>query len=102
MKKLYTSSILFTLSVSFIAILTSCGGEQQDTVKKSVNGEFFLTRIQLGNLDIKMERPEYRALQTYLQFNGKIKSLPNFSATVSSNIDGKVEKVFVREGDFVK
>ncbi|MBC7450976.1 MAG: efflux RND transporter periplasmic adaptor subunit [Cytophagales bacterium] len=66
------------------------------------DGSFLLTNTQLNNLDIKLVKPDFRALQTFLQFTGKIKSLPNYSATVSSNIDGKVEKVFVREGDYVK
>ena len=68
----------------------------------SSDGSIKLTSEQLSNMDIKMIKPDFRALQTFLQFIGKIKSLPNFSATVSSNIDGKVEKVFVREGDYVK
>jgi cobalt-zinc-cadmium efflux system membrane fusion protein len=61
-----------------------------------------LTEDQMKKLEIRLVTPETKALESYIHFNGKIVALPNYRAEVSSNIEGKIEKVFVHEGDFVE
>jgi cobalt-zinc-cadmium efflux system membrane fusion protein len=93
----------YLLIILILPIILACSKHAGQKISLlSADGSMSLTSEQVRNMDITLIRPDYRALKTFLQFNGKIKSLPNFSASVSSNIDGKVEKVFVREGDYVK
>ncbi|MCU0416939.1 MAG: efflux RND transporter periplasmic adaptor subunit [Cytophagaceae bacterium] len=81
----------------------SCSKETTNTNSSSTEDKVLtLSESKLKNLEINLIRPEIKALQTSLFFNGKIKALPNYSAKVSSNIDGKIDNVFVREGDYVK
>jgi cobalt-zinc-cadmium efflux system membrane fusion protein len=61
-----------------------------------------LTEDQMRRLDITLVSPEKKALESYIHFNGKIVALPNYRAEVSSNVQGKIEKVFVHEGDYVE
>jgi cobalt-zinc-cadmium efflux system membrane fusion protein len=53
-------------------------------------------------LDIESVKPEKRVVENKIYLNGKVMALPNSQASVSSDIEGKVEKVFVLEGAFVK
>lgn len=61
-----------------------------------------LTEDQMRRLEITLVSPEKKALESYIHFNGKIVALPNYRAEVSSNVQGKIEKVFVHEGDYVE
>jgi RND family efflux transporter MFP subunit len=92
--------IIALLSLLFV----QCTDDTKNTPKEISfqDGTLTISEAKLKNLDIELKKPEIKALQTFLYFNGKIKALPNYSAKVSSNIDGKIDNVYVREGDFVK
>lgn len=61
-----------------------------------------LTPQQLKAMEIQMTVPSTQPIVSNIYLNGKVTSLPNLSASVSSNIEGKVEKVFVTKGSFVR
>lgn len=92
--------IIALLSLLFI----QCTDDSKNAPKEISfqDGTLILSEAKLKNLEIELKKPEIKALQTFLHFNGKIKALPNYSAKVSSNIDGKIDNVYVREGDYVK
>jgi cobalt-zinc-cadmium efflux system membrane fusion protein len=61
-----------------------------------------LSEAQLQLLEIDFAKPDKREVENKLYLNGKVMALPNLQASVSSDIEGKVENVFVLEGAYVK
>lgn len=94
------------LAYIFVAIglLSGCSEEKKavETPKASNTDFLVLTESQLATLNIKFAKPDRKQIVENIYLNGKVKSLPNLSATVSSNIEGKVEKIFVVEGSIVR
>jgi RND family efflux transporter MFP subunit len=96
-------NILVIYILSIILCLSSCGGEEKATENTSKTPDFLeLSESQLATLNIKFVKPEKKQIVQNVYLNGKVKSLPNLSATVSSNIEGKVDRIFVVEGSIVK
>ena len=97
-------------NISLIYIFVAIGlflgcSEEKKVVEtaKPANTEFFvLSESQLAMLNIKFAKPDRQQIIENIYLNGKVKSLPNLSATVSSNIEGKVNKIFVVEGSIVR
>ncbi len=94
----------FILYISVLTLfLTSCSKEEKAGENLSKTLDFLeLSENQLATLNIKFIKPERKQIVQNVYLNGKVKSLPNLSATVSSNIEGKVDKIFVVEGSIVK
>ncbi len=61
-----------------------------------------LTPQELKTMEIQLTAPGTQPIVSNIYLNGKVTSLPNLSASVSSNIEGKVEKVFVTKGSLVR
>lgn len=61
-----------------------------------------LTPQQLKAMEIQLTAPSTQPIVSNVYLNGKVISLPNLSASVSSNIEGKVEKIFVTQGSLVR
>jgi RND family efflux transporter MFP subunit len=84
------------------AVLLSCGKTSLEKSGTINDGVMNITKEKLKTIDVSFIKPPVKDLAQYITFNGKIKASPNHSAEVSSNIEGKIENIFVREGDFVK
>ncbi len=98
----FISYILFSLTAVAAA---SCSGKQETAANDPEirQVEFVeLTPQQLKTMEIQMITPGTQPIVSNIYLNGKVTSLPNLSASVSSNIEGKVEKVFVAKGSLVR
>jgi membrane fusion protein, heavy metal efflux system len=56
----------------------------------------------LALMDVQLSKPEVKLIESNIYLAGKVIAIPNNRASVSSDIEGKVERIFVREGTFVK
>lgn len=101
--KIYNTLLL---AAGLIAISLSCSTKAEEVSAETVTEKdprvLELSDRQLSNLEVKFISPEEKGIESYIYLNGKVKSLPNLRAAVSSNIEGKVGKVFVLDGSFVK
>jgi membrane fusion protein, heavy metal efflux system len=97
-------NIFLTYIFVAIGLLSGCSEEKKAVeATKASNTDFLvLTESQLATLNIKFAKPDRKQIVENIYLNGKVKSLPNLSATVSSNIEGKVDKIFVVEGSMVR
>lgn len=73
----------------------------QTSVKKDVDS-IELSQQQINGVNIKFVPFSSRSIKPTIHANGMIKLLPESKAEVSSHIEGKVERIFVREGMYVK
>ncbi len=94
--------------VLFVAIvaLFSCESSQKDSepsglVELKVD-TFSLSIKQFEMMGLKFTAPQERDLRPEIIANGVIASLPNSRASVSVNIESKVERVYIRTGMKVK
>jgi membrane fusion protein, heavy metal efflux system len=61
-----------------------------------------LTTRQLQVANIKLVGMQAKALQPVIYANGIVELLPDSKAQISSQIEGKIEQIFVREGQSVR
>jgi len=87
-----------------LAFLAACSGEKEQPAQTQIKQVDFieLTEQQLGTMDIKFIQPEQKEIVSNVYLTGKVVSLPSLKATVSANIAGKVDKIFVEEGSSVR
>lgn len=78
MKKMFLVAALAVIAVSIYAIVMHRGGESR--------------RVE-GKAD--------KAPVRYVAAEGKVEAIPGFEVEVGSEIDGKIERIFVEEGDNV-
>ncbi|GAB4474301.1 MAG: hypothetical protein OHK0057_20800 [Thermoflexibacter sp.] len=98
MKNIFILHIL-----TIVLFLSSCSKDEKSGENLAKAPDFLeLSESQLATLNIKFIKPERKQIVQNVYLNGKVKSLPNLSATVSSNIEGKVDKIFVVEGSIVR
>ena len=85
-------------------ILCFCTSKEKslDQTSNRSDDEIFMTNEQLKNLSISITSPKKTAIASFLSFNGKVKPLPNLQANVTTDIEGKIENIFVKEGQYVK
>jgi RND family efflux transporter MFP subunit len=94
-----------------LATLNGCKGSAEDKekegaamtapVKRDINS-LKLTKSQLGTIGVDMVSLESRVLEPVIYANGVITLLPDSKAEVSSHISGKIEQIYVREGQGVR
>jgi membrane fusion protein, heavy metal efflux system len=85
--------------------LAACSDQSQQTPAQAeiTQVDFVeLSEQQLGAMDIRLAKPEQKPIVANVYLTGKVGSLPNLKATVSPNIEGKVDRIFVSEGSLVR
>ncbi len=96
--------LLYTL----ILFAYACSNSEDENVQLSaglIDAEvdtFSLSVRQIEMMGISLTTPYERDLRPEIYANGVITSLPNSRASISVNIEAKVEKIFIREGMSVK
>ncbi|WP_266367371.1 efflux RND transporter periplasmic adaptor subunit [Tellurirhabdus rosea] len=104
--------ILFLSAAAVLTGLNAChdsnGKDTEEPAAASANAAnavvdvIRLTPRQLESANVNLVQFEDRTLQPIIYANGVITLLPDSKAEVSSHIDGKIEQIFVREGQSVK
>jgi cobalt-zinc-cadmium efflux system membrane fusion protein len=91
-------NILLIISILFITACNTESKKQEHEVSKSLE----LTDKQLETMDVTLDKIKMQTIQPIVYATGKLDLVPNSKAIVSSNIEGKVEKILVVEGGFVE
>lgn len=84
-------------------VVTAC--TKQKEKRPAANEDFNAVTIDKKSfalMDIQLTQPMVRLIESNIYLSGKVVSTPNNRASVSSDIEGKVEKIFVNEGNLVK
>jgi cobalt-zinc-cadmium efflux system membrane fusion protein len=93
------------LSLLLIAVsLTSCfekGRKPKVHVDESVNA-VAISDSSLALMGVQLIKPTLKLIESNIYLAGKVTAVPNNRASVSSDIEGKVERIFALEGNFVK
>jgi len=92
------------LPIIVLFSLFSCSENKTSKTETNVlnTDSFELDETQLKNLNIGITSVKSIHLKNKAFLNGRVAALPNLTAQVSSDINGKIEKVYVHGGDFVK
>lgn len=99
---LSTQTILVS---AFIISLASCSAKKNTDAKQSPIEN--LNTVSIGDsslalMDVSLVAPEMKIVESNIYLAGKVMAMPNFRASVSTDISGKIERIFVREGSYVK
>ncbi|MFM8741062.1 MAG: efflux RND transporter periplasmic adaptor subunit [Cytophagales bacterium] len=86
-----------------ILFLFGCGGNKPTTIATEEN----TTTVEIPDsslvlMDVQLTQPEIKQVESSIYLSGKVMAMPNFRASVSTDISGKVENIMVREGTYVK
>ena len=73
-----------------------------DDEAEGVTEEVELTKVQIEKIGLKYGRIELRNLSSTIKLNGVLEIPPQNKASVSSLISGKIWKVYVKPGQFIK
>jgi len=91
------------LSVCFGLVLAACSDKKQmDHVIPNESNSITISDSLLTLMDVRVTAPEMKLIETNIYLAGKVVTAPNNRASVSSDIEGKVEHIYVKEGNFIK
>lgn len=83
--------------------LASCSARKENAKPKADEANSVsINRSSLELMGIQLSKPETRVIESNIYLAGKVIATPNNRASVSSDIEGKVEHIFVNKGTFVK
>jgi len=86
-----------------VVLLSACGSKENNTnapAKKDYDS-IALTQQQLKGVNVTFVQFTQRLIKPIIHANGAIRLLPESKAEVSSHINGKIDRIFVREGMYV-
>jgi RND family efflux transporter MFP subunit len=94
------------VAFSLVMILAACSNSPKTETTAEITAidsdSITLTQQQLNGVNVKFAQFTPRLIKPVIHANGAIKLLPESKAEVSSHISGKVERIYVREGMYVK
>ena len=89
-----------------IALTIACSSKKVDNQSVKQNDEGLatvaITDSSLALLDVPLITPELKIIESNIYLAGNVVAMPNFRASVSTDISGKIERIYVREGSYVK
>lgn len=88
MKRKGKTLIIVTI-ITAAVISLSIFARLRDKGTKDIIGE--------AGIPVKVEKPQYRVMEKILSFTGNLR--PKDTVTILSKIPGKIEKIYVKEGD---
>lgn len=98
--------IFLLLSTS---LFISCGNQKEETKtsQETKNAEkhseaVVLSKQQFADMEMKIDAPTERSMQTFISANGHLEVPPQSEATVTPVIGGNIQAIQVIEGDEVK
>jgi RND family efflux transporter MFP subunit len=89
--------------ITAAALMSSCGSKESKTAATAGKDydSIALTQQQLKGVNVKFVQFTPRFIKPIIHANGAIRLLPESKAEVSSHINGKVDRIFVREGMYI-
>lgn len=87
--------------ITFLLFLYSCtdSDKKEEAKTNSTTQKYIvLTTKQLDLMDIELGEVDQQIITPIVYANGKIVPLPNSEASLSSNIAGKIDRIYVIEG----
>lgn len=87
----------------FILSLISCGEKKTPAIATEENTTVVsIADSSLALMDVQLTAPEIKQVESNIYLAGKVMAMPNFRASVSTDISGKIDNIMVREGTYVK
>jgi cobalt-zinc-cadmium efflux system membrane fusion protein len=87
----------------FILSLLSCGEKKTASIATDENTTVVsIADSSLVLMDVQLTAPEIKQVESNIYLAGKVMAIPNFRASVSTDISGKIDNIMVREGPYVK
>lgn len=87
----------------FILSLLSCREKKTASSAPEKNTSVVsIADSSLALMDVQLGVPEIKQIESNIYLAGKVMAMPNFRASVSTDVSGKVENIMVREGSYVK
>jgi membrane fusion protein, heavy metal efflux system len=87
----------------FILSLTSCGEKKAASIATDENTTVVsIADSSLVLMEVQLTPPEIKQVESNIYLAGKVMAIPNFRASVSTDISGKIDNIMVREGTYVK
>lgn len=87
----------------FILSLLSCGEKKTASIATDENTTVVsIADSSLVLMDVQLTAPEIKQVESNIYLAGKVMAMPNFRASVSTDISGKIDNIMVREGTYVK
>ncbi|MFZ1322232.1 MAG: efflux RND transporter periplasmic adaptor subunit [Ignavibacteria bacterium] len=111
LNKSYKVLILFRVILMLIVALQGCNSNETDPAGQEDNHEnestehkdkVSLTEDHIRVMDIKFSKFEPRNINGYIKVNGEIMMDQDNESRVGSIISGRVKKIFVKEGSYVR
>ena len=116
MKKNPIRAIIFLTFLNLFLIFTVCGCSNKDELKNESReqhsddehkdhgheNEVVLTEAQISLMGIELTKIEQQNINGYIKVNGEIMMNQDNESKVGSIIPGRVKKIYVKEGTFVR
>ncbi|HMQ69093.1 MAG TPA: efflux RND transporter periplasmic adaptor subunit [Ignavibacteria bacterium] len=83
-------------------ITKEAGHDDHDEHKGEINGEVALTQEQINLMGIEFSGIEARNINGYIAVNGELMMNQDNESKVGSIIPGRVKRIYVKEGSFVR
>lgn len=102
--KLKQQNYYHILALLLFSTVPWSGCKKTEEKAKDINVPNFieLTNEQLKVMDIDLAPVEKKVIRPVVMANGRIGANPNYEAKISSNVSGRIERLFVQEGSLIK
>lgn len=87
-----------------VVVMAACSAKKKNTAGTALkeSNSVMISDSSLTLMDVQFIQPSVKLIESNIYLAGKVVAAPNNRASVSSDIEGKVERIFVTEGNFVK
>ncbi|MFQ3576832.1 MAG: efflux RND transporter periplasmic adaptor subunit, partial [Cytophagales bacterium] len=95
--------VTFLFTIAFM-IIFSCSSEKKESQNSLISQKKFITikPEQMDLMDIELGEIKEMIITPIVFANGRVIANPESQASISTLIGGRVEKIYFKEGDFVK
>ncbi len=90
------------LIVVTVACATKTKDEQSNKSPVDDAATVSISDSSLALLEVSLITPELKIVESNIYLAGNVVAMPNYRASVSTDIAGKIERIYVREGSYVK
>jgi RND family efflux transporter MFP subunit len=96
------NKIIFAAVTAFVMVACSDKKKKETVGLVPDSNAVIISDSSLRLMDVQFIKPVEKLIESNIYLAGKVIAAPNNRASVSSDIEGKVERIFVTEGNFVK